>query len=398
MPHRGLESSNSPQQNCRKDARNSGLALLLNFWNIDMEMKSPFRTPVSPNAADYEACLLRKGTPRRPHLVEFFLDNEIQQEIIKRFDISAGIDEADPHHYEKTEIALQRFLGYDFVHSAVNGPGFEAKWANASDTAGLSRAAGRNFVDETRGPVATREEFDKYPWPSTSKFETGSLEWFEKNTPDDMCVTVGNSAHIMEDVTFLMGYETMCEALYEDIALVRDITKKVSDYYIEMSKVAVQFKRVRFVFASDDMGFRTGPLVGPDTLAELFLPAHKRIAEITHAAGKNYLLHSCGKLDTIMERLISDVRIDAKHSFEDNIEDICDAKRKYGNRIAFLGGVDVDLLCRAPETVIRERVRTILKNCLSGGGFALGTGNTVANYIPVDNYLAMVDEARNFTG
>jgi len=360
-------------------------------------MKSPFKTAVTPNAEAYEACLLRKGTPKRPHLVEFFLDNEIQQEIIKRFDISAGIAANDPHHYEKTEIALQRFLGYDFIHSDVKGPGFEAKWANAADTAGLTRSAGRNFVDETRGPVATREEFDKYPWPSTANLETRSMEWFEKNTPDDMCITCGNSAHILEDVTFLMGYETLCEALYEDMDLVRDITKKVSDYYIEIAKVAVQFKRVRFVFGSDDMGFRTGPLLAPATIRDLFLPAHKKIAEIVHSAGKNYLLHSCGKLDTIMEDFISDIRIDGKHSFEDNITDICSDKKKYGDRIALLGGVDVDLLCRAPEPVIRERVRTVLKGCLPGGGFALGTGNTVANYIPVDNYLAMVDEARNFT-
>ena len=190
----------------------------------------------------------------------------------------------------------------------------------------------------------------------------------------------------------------MCEALYDDLPLVQAVAKKVSDYSLAMVKAAVQFKRVRFVFASDDMGFRTGPLVSPDTLRELVLPTHKQVAEIVHSAGKNYLLHSCGKLDTIMENLITDVRIDAKHSFEDNIEDICDAKKKYGSRIALLGGVDVDLLCRAPEPVIRERVRTILKACLPGGGFALGTGNTVANYIPVENYLAMVDEARNYTG
>ena len=31
------------------------------------------------------------------------------------------------------------------------------------------------------------------------------------------------------------------------------------------------------------------------------------------------------------------------------------------------------------------------------GGYCLGTGNTMANYIPIDNYLAMVDEGRKFT-
>ena len=35
--------------------------------------------------------------------------------------------------------------------------------------------------------------------------------------------------------------------------------------------------------------------------------------------------------------------------------------------------------------------------CAPGGGYALGTGNTVANYIPVKNYLAMLEAGRDFS-
>ena len=31
-----------------------------------------------------------------------------------------------------------------------------------------------------------------------------------------------------------------------------------------------------------------------------------------------------------------------------------------------------------------------------GGGYCLGTGNSVANYIPLANYLAMLDEGRRY--
>ena len=92
--------------------------------------------------------------------------------------------------------------------------------------------------------------------------------------------------------------------------------------------------------------------------------------------------------------MIEDVKIDAIHSFEDTIENVTDTKREYGNRLAILGGIDVDFLCRNDSAAIRERVRAILDVCQPGGGYALGTGNTVANYIPLDNYLAMLDEGR----
>jgi uroporphyrinogen decarboxylase len=41
-------------------------------------------------------------------------------------------------------------------------------------------------------------------------------------------------------------------------------------------------------------------------------------------------------------------------------------------------------------------VRDTLEKCHKGGGYCLGTGNSVANYIPLENYLAMLDEGREF--
>ena len=73
------------------------------------------------------------------------------------------------------------------------------------------------------------------------------------------------------------------------------------------------------------------------------------------------------------------------------------AKQQYGDRIALLGGIDVDFMCRASEDQVRERVRNTLDLCMPGGGYCLGSGNSVANYIPLTNYLAMMDEGRNAT-
>jgi uroporphyrinogen decarboxylase len=54
-------------------------------------------------------------------------------------------------------------------------------------------------------------------------------------------------------------------------------------------------------------------------------------------------------------------------------------------------------MCRGDEKTIRARVREILDACMPGGGYCLGTGNSVANYIPLDNYLIMLDEGRKYS-
>ena len=75
---------------------------------------------------------------------------------------------------------------------------------------------------------------------------------------------------------------------------------------------------------------------------------------------------------------------------------VCDAKQTYGRKIGLIGGIDVDFLCRADEAAIRQRVRDTLDVCVPGGGYCLGTGNSVANYVPLDHYLAMLDEGRKW--
>ena len=146
------------------------------------------------------------------------------------------------------------------------------------------------------------------------------------------------------------------------------------------------------------MGYRSGTLIHPADLREFVLPHHACMADTAHRAGRPYLLHSCGNLAEIMDDLCDEVRIDAKHSFEDTIEDVESAKARYGDRIALLGGIDVDFLCRSSEAGIRRRVRRTLGSCMPGGGYCLGTGNSVANYIPLRNYLAMLDEGRRYAG
>jgi uroporphyrinogen decarboxylase len=194
-----------------------------------------------------------------------------------------------------------------------------------------------------------------------------------------------------------MGYQTLCFALYDQRDLVQAIADRILAFFIPVLGRLLEFERVKVVWGSDDMGFKTGTLISPADLRQFVLPGHKKMAEMAHAAGKPYLLHACGNLASILPDLIDDVRIDAKHSFEDTIEDVRAVKRTYGQRIALLGGIDLDFLCRSTPEQVRERVRSTLDACLPGGGYCLGTGNSVANYIPLDNYLAMWDEGCRYS-
>jgi uroporphyrinogen decarboxylase len=359
--------------------------------------KSPFVANVTP---DWEGLVntIRRAVPAtRVHHIELFLDVEVQAAIAERFDLLDGLERSDLYFEQKRHMRVQRFLGYDYVRAGLEGMDMQLRRTATADTADMQRVGGRSYVDEHTGPITNCQEFEVYPWPDPARATTRALEWYEANLPDDMCVIgSGGFAHFAEYLTWLMGYETLCYALYDQRDLVAAISRRLIDMYRVIVQRLVQFERVKIIWGSDDMGFRSGTLISPDDLRQFVLPGHRLMAEVSHAAGRPYLLHSCGKLDAIMDDLIEDVRIDARHSFEDTIEPVTAAKQRYGQRIALLGGIDLDFLCHATEEQVRQRVRDTLEVCMPGGGYCLGTGNSVANYIPLDNYLAMLDEGRKW--
>jgi uroporphyrinogen decarboxylase len=137
-------------------------------------------------------------------------------------------------------------------------------------------------------------------------------------------------------------------------------------------------------------------MLSPKFMRKYVIPRHKRIADACHKHGKPFLLHSCGQIDALMKDLIEVVGIDARHSYADNIEPVEKVYKKYHDRIAILGGVDVDLLSRGTAEQVRARTRQILNACAPGGGFAIGSGNSVTNYCKIENYYAMIDETRKW--
>jgi uroporphyrinogen decarboxylase len=325
-----------------------------------------------------------------------FLDGEVKDDICAQYHLDENLDKADPYFYEKREIAIQRALGYDYVVCNLEGLGMRFNQLMADDTAGLKRQSGRSYMDEHKGPITSWDEFQEYSWPDPLQATSRSLDWYQRNLPDDMCIIGGLVAHFAENLSWLMGYETLCIALYENPALAQAISDRTLDIDRVVVSRLLECERIKLIWGSDDMGFRSGTLISPQHMRAFVLPGHKSLAAMAHEKGRPYLLHSCGNLHSIMPDLIDDVCIDAKHSFEDTIEDVCQDKRIYGSQLSLLGGIDVDFLCRSTADEVRKRVRKTLEVCQPGGGYCMGTGNSVANYIPVENYLAMLDEGRNF--
>lgn len=289
-------------------------------------------------------------------------------------------------------------VGYDYVFmmTPLNLP---RSLKAAADTAAIQNwpDGQRQWQDETSGPIQSWADFEAYPWPKAEDIRQPALEYVNAIVPEGMKIAAVPFGGIFENASWLMGLQSFSYALHDQPELVEAICQRVGELVTANFAQAATIDNVATMFLSDDLGFYSGTLVSPEVLRHYIFPHYKKIADITHQAGRLLIFHSCGNLHRIMDEVIDDIGIDAKHSFEDKIMPVEEVYRRWGDRVAILGGVDMHLLSQGTEEQVRARTRQILEVCgVKGTGYCLGTGNTVANYISKQNYLAMLDEGHRW--
>jgi len=341
-----------------------------------------------PNFDRVMKVLRLDGVPDRVPFLELFHDAEIIQRCM------GEPYPADPAELRAYQIRFMSEHGYDYVVGRYNY-GFPGREALVSEDTALYKRPQRGWQDEHSGPIMSWEEFEAYPWPDPYATDFTDLEEYGKLVPDGMGIVTVCPGGILENLISLMGFENLGLAVLDDPELPQAIVDNVGRCIAGLFEQACDMDFISALWLNDDMGFKTQTMLSPSMMRRYIFPHQKRLVEIAHEHGKPVMLHACGNLAEVMEDLIEDVGIDAKHSFEDNIMPVPEFKAAYGDRIGVLGGIDVHILAGSTEAEVREYTRKRIEACAPGGGWTLGSGNSVANYIPVENFLAMIDEGRN---
>lgn len=370
----------------------------------------PFESP-SPDFDAFREVLLGERLPSKAHLVELGIDYEVMSFISERLmgkkipsqegvvdekerlfsegrNVPALAEEEKP--YLKSLIEFYYRMGYDYVPTWIPLAPFSVKSRVTDDTAILSRGK-RTWVEERAGVITSWEEFEAFPWDRINLELKAYFRFISEVLPEGMKATVGSTVYEMIGER-LLGWECMFHNLFLKPDLVKAVFDRWGQIIYKAYEEAIAHDCVGAIFHADDLGYKKGTMVSPGVLREIVFPWFKKFSSLAHEHGKIYLYHCCGNVARVMEDLIEDVKIDGFHAFQDNIIPVWEFKEKYGERVAALGGVEVDKLARYEQESLRKYVKSILEKCAAKGRYALGSGNTVTNYVPVENYLAMLEE------
>jgi len=259
---------------------------------------------------------------------------------------------------------------------------------------------GHGAIMGGKGPIQNRADFERYPWDELQErywaLADRKFAALGRHIPHNMKALggVGNGAlEISED---LVGFESLAYLLADDPETYAELYKRIGSL---MLGIWTEFlRRYGDIFAicrfGDDLGFRTNTLISPKLIRQHIIPQYQPIISLIKGAGKPFLWHSCGRIFAVMDDVIA-LGIDAKHSNEDAIAQYDEWILRYGDRIGLLGGIDVDLLCqKTPDEITNEVFIKGRQFRAAAQGYALGSGNSIPDYVPVDGYLAMIEGAR----
>ncbi len=250
------------------------------------------------------------------------------------------------------------------------------------------------------GPIQSRADFDHYPW---DELEARYWAVAEKRftalgecMPEGMKAVGGVGNGVFEISEDLVGFECLAYMQADDPQLFADLYQRIGDLMGTIwHRFLAQFGPIFAVCRmGDDLGYKTRTLTSPRNIRQFVLPQYQRVISQIRQAGYPFLWHSCGNIFAIMDEVIA-LGINGKHSNEDVIAPFEKWIERYGGRIGLLGGIDVDILCRADPAeigqLVYERGR---KYRQLAQGYALGSGNSIPEYVPIPGYLAMIEAAQ----
>jgi uroporphyrinogen decarboxylase len=333
----------------------------------------------------------RRIRPRRLPLYEHNVYPNVLEDLMgRKFAGLAKGDRKDRVEYFKIYCAALVDLGYDTVP-------FEGCLVELIQ--GGEALCGR------AGPLfATRGEIEAYDWAALpdAYFQRFDIDFMalKEALPPGMMALAGVGNGVFESIQDFVPLTDLSYLEADDPEAFALLWTKVADLLVAIWERFIARHGDSFCLfrMGDDLGFKSSLLLKPQTIRQFIVPAYRRIVDLAHKAGKPFLLHSCGRIFEVMDNIITEAGIDAKHSNEDAIAGFGEWFTLYGQRIALFGGIDMDLLCRETPQVIAASVVEVLDLAKPYPGFALGSGNQIADYVPPSGFAAMVEAARRWRG
>lgn len=301
-----------------------------------------------------------------------------------------------------TDLELMELLHVDFRYPKPNWIGFPLVDGEGrpTDYFGIPRTGVGDFgypIVHPLAHVSSLADVEDYPqWPTADMWD---YDQYEKDCAQfrEYAVYGGAWAWFFEAACELVGMDRFFLLIADKPEVAHAILEKTTGFMERTSEIMFE-KAGRYIdicFTGDDYGFQNGPMMSQRMFDEFVRPYLQRIYNVGKRNGKPVMHHSCGSVARFIPvfldmglNILEPIQVRAAEM------DPKELARKYGGRLCFHGSIDTQrtLPFGTPDDVRRE-VRERVETFKPYGGFTIAPSQHLLADIPLENIVAMYDEA-----
>ncbi len=188
-----------------------------------------------------------------------------------------------------------------------------------------------------------------------------------------------------EALCSLLGMEEVFVALFDKYDIIDEICEEITNIKLDMAMKFVK-NGITIIHMGDDFGSQKGLLMSPDIWRRLFKPKIEKIISSIKSYDKECLVffHSDGDISEIIDDFI-EIGIDFLNPIQPECMDIREVSKRYGEKIAFWGGVGTQDTFYRDKDFIFETVKSTIEILGKENRFIISPTHMIQGDVPIEN-------------
>lgn len=340
------------------------------------------------NSRERIIATLEHRQPDRVAVAEAWIDPQVARAIF-------------PDACDRNDLAEYLDLDMVTIYTMVYGDE-EIEWVDRDkgvfrDRWGALQHLIQEAIPMPMGPprVESQSDLNRYvpPDPAASPV-IEKVRHLRERFPEKAVTVVGESGWAPA-VYLRSGIQNLFLDMVQRPDFVKPLLDIGAEYYAQLYPLVIE-AGADVILLGDDYSDKTGPMMSPSMFEDLILPRDVEVVASIKQAGGYCIKHSDGDIRKIMDGLV-EAGVDALGPLEDvpgmEMDRIFE---RYPGRIAVMGNLSVDLLSRGKPEQVREATKKLMQQVSANGPHILSSGNTISSSVRPENYLAMVQTARDY--
>ena len=229
-----------------------------------------------------------------------------------------------------------------------------------------------------------------YVWPAPADPVRWAHVPGEIAAHPDQFVVIAIDFSLFERAWTMRGMENLMRDMYDHPQFVEELLDAILEFNLGIVRNAAQFGADAIYFG-DDWGQQQGMLMGPALWRRFLKPRLAQQYAAVHAIGKKVFIHSCGKVIEVFPDLI-EIGVDVFNPFQPEVIDVFAAKRDFGDRLSFYGGVSTQhLLPYGTPAEVKAQAKRLMSEVGKSGGYLIAPAHAIPGDAPAENMQALIE-------